>query len=100
MELNLEILNELKRILRQSDRIIELDIGEFIVLCPYTPQQSSQIVEGKIKDAVKYILKSTDFAYDFNLYAINFPENVQSFGQLESKLFIGAGSSSDSASTW
>ncbi len=94
MELNLEILNVLKRILRQSDRIIELDIGEFIVLCPYTPQQSSQIVENKINDTVVRIVQSVDSVHDFNLYATNFPERVQSFHQLESIFFNGTDRSS------
>lgn len=95
MELNLQILDELNQILRRSDQIIEVDIGEFIILCPYTPQQSSQIVENKIKDAVVSILQNTNSACDLNLYTTNFPEKVQSYRQLEAKLFTGEGSSSD-----
>ena len=47
MELNLHLLDKLKATLRQSDQIIEIDLGEFLILCPYTPLQSLKVVETK-----------------------------------------------------
>jgi DNA-binding NtrC family response regulator len=89
MELNLQVLNKLKSILRQSDEIIETDLGEFLILFPYTPHKSMQILEAKIRNAVSPIVQEAFADPDIQIFGANYPDEIDTFNELISRLAGG-----------
>ncbi|HHY81531.1 MAG TPA: hypothetical protein GX505_02500 [Clostridiales bacterium] len=88
MELNLKLLNELKHTLRKTDQVLETDLGEFIVLCPYTPLQGLNVVETKIKETVDSIIQDSSRTHKVQINGTNFPECVKKYDDLVSELAI------------
>ncbi|HHU49893.1 MAG: hypothetical protein ACOYEH_09680 [Caldicoprobacterales bacterium] len=86
MELNLHLLDKLKATLRQSDQIIEIDLGEFLILCPYTPLQSLKVVETKILDAIYPIVRDAISNPDVQIYGTSYPDEIKSYYELISNL--------------
>jgi len=86
MELNLQVLDKLKDILRRNDEIIETDLGEFLILCPYTPLEGLHVVETKILEAVTPIVRKVVGDPDIKTFSTNYPDEMETFNELISKL--------------
>lgn len=89
MELNLQVLNRLRNILRQSDEIIEIDLGEFLILCPYTPVEDLNVLERKILDAVTPVVQDAVADPDIQIFGANYPDEIDTFNELISRLAGG-----------
>lgn len=89
MELNLQVLNRLRNILRQSDEIIETDLGEFLILCPYTPVEDLNVLERKILDAVTPVVQDAVADPDIQIFGANYPDEIDTFNELISRLAGG-----------
>lgn len=89
MELNLQVLNRLRNILRQSDEIIETDLGEFLILCPYTPVEGLNVLERKILDAVTPVVQDAVADPDIQIFGANYPDEIDTFNELISRLAGG-----------
>ena len=89
MELNLQVLNRLRNILRQSDEIIETDLGEFLILCPYTPVEDLNVLERKILDAVTPVVQDAVADPDIKIFGANYPDEIDTFNELISRLAGG-----------
>ena len=89
MELNLQVLNRLRNILRQSDEIIEIDLGEFLILCPYTPVEDLNVLERKILDAVTPVVQDAVADPDIKIFGANYPDEIDTFNELISRLAGG-----------
>lgn len=89
MELNLQVLNRLRNILRQSDEIIETDLGEFLILCPYTPVEGLNVLERKILGAVTPVVQDAVADPDIQIFGANYPDEIDTFNELISRLAGG-----------
>lgn len=86
LELNLHLLDELKQILRQTDQVLETGLGEFIILCPYTPLEGLYIVENKMKEAVESIIRDVGSVHEVHLFGTVYPDDAKDYKELVSKL--------------
>lgn len=86
MELNLQLLDKLQNILRQSDEVIEIDLGEFIVLCPYTPFESLDIAKTKIMNAILPIVQADLPNRDIEISGFNYPDEFRAYKEIISIL--------------
>jgi hypothetical protein len=87
-EANKRILGNLKSILRGSDSILGMDLGQYLILLPFTPKASLPIVESKVKDTVESIVGKRPSA-GVHIYGVCFPDDVQDFDELTAKLTGG-----------
>jgi hypothetical protein len=84
-EENSSLVENLKSVLRGSDTVMEVDLGQVIILLPYTPKVSLPIVESKIKDASQKI-STRKPGWKIYIYGVCFPDDIQSYDELTVKL--------------
>jgi hypothetical protein len=89
MEINTQVLERLNIVLRNSDMIIEMGIGEFIVLCPFTPAPSLQIVKEKIQNVVESFIQDSYSGLRVDISGTVYPDYVKSYSELEAELKPG-----------
>jgi len=82
------MIGVLKSILRRSDSILEVDVGQYLILLPYTPKNSLPVVETKVRSAAESILKGKS-ASSIHIYGICFPDDVTTYNELKNSLTRG-----------
>lgn len=66
----------LQHTLRESDTILEMVPGDYILLCPYTPKANLIPLEGKIRRALESSDAYAESKMRLYLYGIAFPEDA------------------------
>jgi|GEM_PF-6121726 len=77
-----EVLNRLTNLLRRSDRILEMDFGGYIVLCPFAPKSSLPVIESKLRDGVKKYLQERKQDKRIHLFGIGFPDDAKQWEEM------------------
>lgn len=67
----------LQHALRENDTILEMEPGDYILLCPYTPKANLIPLEGKIRRALECSEAYAESMMRLYLYGIAFPEDAK-----------------------
>ncbi len=79
----------LRKVLRESDRILEINWGEYIVLYPYTPKKRLPMLEAKLRNLLDKAKMRFPGGFKFYLYGLAYPEDAGNPKALLHQLSVG-----------